>query len=223
MTRHLYERYHTCLCEGAGWRRLIGFPQLQIIFHERATKYRSLLRKMTYKDNGSYESSPPCTRDLYVRHDAFSFVWHDSFSQVCHDSFSYVRHDSIFVCETLHLHMWDMTHSHLCDMTHSHKCAMTHSHMCDMTMTHSHMCDMTRYLYMRHFIFTCEIWRSRMRDLTQMWMRHVSHIICDFYARHDAFSFAISQKCERVVYLLVCMYKVISYMCLPHNKNRRHT
>jgi len=44
-----------------GWRRLIGSPNLQIIFHKRATKYRSLLRKMSYKDKGSYESSPPCT------------------------------------------------------------------------------------------------------------------------------------------------------------------
>jgi len=44
-----------------GWRRLIGSPKLQIIFHKRATKYRSLLRKTTYKDKGSYESSPPCT------------------------------------------------------------------------------------------------------------------------------------------------------------------
>jgi len=43
-----------------GWRRLIGSPTLQIIFHKRAIKYRSLLRKMTYKDKGSYESSPPC-------------------------------------------------------------------------------------------------------------------------------------------------------------------
>ena len=43
-----------------GWRKLIGSPKLQIIFHQRATKYRSLLRKMTYKDKGSYESSPPC-------------------------------------------------------------------------------------------------------------------------------------------------------------------
>jgi len=34
---------------------------LQIIFHKRATKYRALLLKMTYKDKGSYESSPPCT------------------------------------------------------------------------------------------------------------------------------------------------------------------
>jgi len=42
------------------WRRLIGSPKLQIIFRKRATKYRALLRKMTYKDKGSYESSPPC-------------------------------------------------------------------------------------------------------------------------------------------------------------------
>ena len=46
-----------------GWRRLIRSPKLQIIFHKRAIKYRSLVRKMTYKDKGSYESSPPC---MYV-------------------------------------------------------------------------------------------------------------------------------------------------------------
>jgi len=57
-----------CICEAlyiyTGWRRLIGSPKLQIIFHKRATKYRSLLQKMTYKDKGSYESSPPCTQTL---------------------------------------------------------------------------------------------------------------------------------------------------------------
>jgi len=48
-----------------GWRRLIGSTKLQVIFHKRATKYRSLLRKMTYKDKGSYESSPPCTSSCH--------------------------------------------------------------------------------------------------------------------------------------------------------------
>jgi len=54
---------------GTGWRSLIGSPKSQIIFHKRATKYRSLLRKMTYKDKGSYESSPPCsgTRGFLLR------------------------------------------------------------------------------------------------------------------------------------------------------------
>jgi len=35
-------------------RRLIRYPKLRIIFHKRATEYRSLLWKMTYKDKGSY-------------------------------------------------------------------------------------------------------------------------------------------------------------------------
>ena len=51
---------------GTGWRRLIGSPKLQIIFHKRATKYKSLLRKMTYKDKRSYESSPPCIYIIYI-------------------------------------------------------------------------------------------------------------------------------------------------------------
>ena len=54
------------MSHGTGWRRLTGSPKLQIIFHKRATKYRSLSRKMTYKDKGSYESSPPCTAPWYL-------------------------------------------------------------------------------------------------------------------------------------------------------------
>jgi len=37
-----------------GWRRLIASPKLQIFSHTRATEYRSLLRKMTYKNKASY-------------------------------------------------------------------------------------------------------------------------------------------------------------------------
>jgi len=54
--------FHVCDRHGhKGWRRLIGSPKLQIIFHKRANKYMSLLRKMTCKDKASYESSPPCS------------------------------------------------------------------------------------------------------------------------------------------------------------------
>jgi len=56
---YIYTYIHT-----TGWRRLIGSPKLQIIFHKRAIKYRSLLRKMTYKDKGSYESLPPCNTEI---------------------------------------------------------------------------------------------------------------------------------------------------------------
>jgi len=58
----LYSPALTAVCH-TGWRRLIGSPKLQIIFHKRATKYRSLLLKMTYKDKGSYASSPPYSAD----------------------------------------------------------------------------------------------------------------------------------------------------------------
>ena len=54
--------HNSCLCH---WKH----PKLQIIFHKRATKYRSLSRKMTYKDKGSYESSPPCMTRLILKCD----------------------------------------------------------------------------------------------------------------------------------------------------------
>jgi len=57
-----------------GWRRLIGSPKLQLIFHKRATKYRALLRKMTYKDKGSYGSSPPCIHMFMYKICTF-FIW----------------------------------------------------------------------------------------------------------------------------------------------------
>mmetsp|Transcript_2395 Transcript_2395/g.3367 ORF Transcript_2395/g.3367 Transcript_2395/m.3367 type:complete len:99 (-) Transcript_2395:4157-4453(-) len=53
-------------CSTRKIRRLIGSPKLQIIFHKRATTYRSLLREMTYKDKGSSESSPPCTNRNFL-------------------------------------------------------------------------------------------------------------------------------------------------------------
>ena len=44
-----------------GWRRPIGCLISWITFRKLATNYRALLRKMTYKDKASYDSTPPCT------------------------------------------------------------------------------------------------------------------------------------------------------------------
>jgi len=44
-----------------GRRRYIGCLNLQVIFRNRSTNSRALLRKMTYKDKASYGSSPTCT------------------------------------------------------------------------------------------------------------------------------------------------------------------
>ena len=60
---YIYACIHFGTCACTGWRRLIGSPKLQIIFHKRATKYGLFLWKMTHKDKGSYESSPPLSED----------------------------------------------------------------------------------------------------------------------------------------------------------------
>ena len=44
-----------------GWRRPIGCLKLQVIFRKRATMYRALSRKMTFRVKASYDSTPPCT------------------------------------------------------------------------------------------------------------------------------------------------------------------
>ena len=44
----------------SGWRRLLGCLEFLVIFRKRATNYRALLRKMTYEDKTSYDSTPPC-------------------------------------------------------------------------------------------------------------------------------------------------------------------
>ena len=42
------------------WRRPIGCLKMQVIFGKRATNCRTLLRKMTYKDQASCGSAPRC-------------------------------------------------------------------------------------------------------------------------------------------------------------------
>jgi len=71
---NLYKRTYAYMYI-TGWQRLIGSPKLQIIFHKRATKYRSLLQKMTYKDKGSYETSPPCNKCRCMHLNTFVYVY----------------------------------------------------------------------------------------------------------------------------------------------------
>ena len=63
-----------------GWRRRIGCLTLQVIFRKRATNYRALLRKITYKDKASYESTP-CSTSAHAT--VFLVVLH---SNCAHDT-----------------------------------------------------------------------------------------------------------------------------------------
>jgi len=51
-----------------GWRRVIGCLKLQVIFRKRATMYRALWRKMTWRDEASYDSTAPCNTHSFVGH-----------------------------------------------------------------------------------------------------------------------------------------------------------
>jgi len=44
-----------------GWQRPIQCLKSQVIFRKRATNYTALLRRITYEDNASYNSAPPCS------------------------------------------------------------------------------------------------------------------------------------------------------------------
>ena len=52
---------NSCLDIAKGWRRLIKCLKLQVIFRKRATNYRALLRKITYRDKAPYDSTPRCS------------------------------------------------------------------------------------------------------------------------------------------------------------------
>jgi len=58
-----------------GWRRPTGSFKLQIILHKRATTYRLLLRNMTHKDKGSYESLPPCFHIRHIGRSNVTYEW----------------------------------------------------------------------------------------------------------------------------------------------------
>jgi len=67
-----------------GWPRLIGSPNLQIIFHKRTTKCRSLLRKITYEDKGSYESSAPCFFRVSYTQISDTYILRPYTPHICH-------------------------------------------------------------------------------------------------------------------------------------------
>ena len=83
---------HLCALHGnltfTECRRLIGCLKSHVIFRKRATNYRVLLRKMTYKHKASYDSTPAwmCPSwshccEMYVPF-IISLVW-VSFTRIC--------------------------------------------------------------------------------------------------------------------------------------------
>jgi len=73
--RYMNYTRSNCICIlHTGWRRPIGCLISWITFHKSATKYRALLRKMTYQNKASYESKPPCARDLNLSYISYVYT-----------------------------------------------------------------------------------------------------------------------------------------------------
>jgi len=99
----LWERHNYI----TGWQKLTGTPTMQIIFHKRATKYRSILRKMTYKDKVSYESLPPCTCNsrsfpAYMNIRMYNKAWLNI--SICICICVYLHHRCTGACIHLYMH-----------------------------------------------------------------------------------------------------------------------
>jgi len=108
------------------WRRLIGSLKLQIIFHKRATKYRSLLREMTYKDKGSYESSP-------LRHPV------GSLKGIC----MYMTYISMNGC------IFHMSRMHSCHSP-THRMSLLHAYVYVYVQVHAHV---YKYVYAYVYVY----------------------------------------------------------------------
>jgi len=134
-----------CVC--TGWRRLIGSPKLQITFRKRATKYRALLREVTYKDKRSYESSPPsmcfCIYFVCICLYIFSsLAFFCFFMRVCGFVCLYINihgHIHIYICIYIYeyVHMY-FVHIHMCIHMRMHTCIFMSLYIYPYTFTHTY-------------------------------------------------------------------------------------
>ena len=142
-----------------GWRRLIGSPKLQIIFRKRATKYKSLVRKMTYKDKGSCESSPPCTRQVSWPQ---RYSWHTSTVFAL-----FATQGTRTLCFQLPSHMWMSHVAHMNEWRRTREWVMSHI-----------------LSYMRDNLFSVTFWRYWCRVSTPQRYSCDTHPPSSLYSLH---------------------------------------
>ena len=151
---------------------------MHIIFHKRATKYRSLLRKMTYKEKGSYKSLPPCignrsnffldysdsfAKGFYI---VFFFFWKEP-SQFGEPAYRcYPRtymHTCVhtYVCMYVHTCMYAYlhtnVHTYINTYVYTHIRTYIHQYICIYTHTCMHTCVYAyMYIHAPSHIQTCK-------------------------------------------------------------------
>ena len=138
-------RHKTCgAIVTTGWWRPIGCVKLQVSFRKRATNYRALLRKMTYKDKATCASPPTCSR----HHFQWGWKWPICFCHVL----GWVRREGGGVQWTFAQLNWFILLKKCgwCEFVHvlpgvditlkvcNSVCAHTHTHIHTHTNTHTH-------------------------------------------------------------------------------------
>jgi len=115
---HVCIRVYVCK-RSTGWRRPIVCLKLQVIFCKRATNYRALLRKMTYKDKASYDSMPPCSCRSTLKVSIHTFA-HGTY--VCMYVYEYTCANAVvaavlFGCQHIHVCIYICVFARRCRST----------------------------------------------------------------------------------------------------------
>ena len=158
-----------------GWRRLMKYlawlihmcDVLQVVFCKRATNYRALLQKMTYKDKAPCDSRPPCTHS-YMSCDLFICV-------------ATLKH----MCETTQSHEWQ--HSNTCVTWRNPTCGMHVSHSTFLAVCSSRVWEYDTWHCLGFRDDTC-VWHDaiiRVACMCVTWLIHICHVTYSYVRQHS--------------------------------------
>jgi len=179
-----------------GWRRLTGCLKLQIIFRERATNHRALLRKMTYADKASYDSTPHETEWLQW---VMWFVFVTRMSASCR---TYKWGSS---------HLWVSHVTHINEPSHTYEWVMSHiwmSHVSHMNLSCHTYERVTSHIWMSHVthvnIGKVQIsWKQHLQIQYALqpyiWMSHSAHMNESWVTSNVNASWYMSGSCTCAV------------------------
>ena len=113
---YTYQCIHT-EHQDTGQRRSIGCLRLQVMFRKRATNYRALLRKTTYKDKASYDFTPHCNNQDPQRMCIYIYM------PMCIHKYTYIQ-------KALKTAMRPLRYVQICINPYSYTCTYLYTYTC---------------------------------------------------------------------------------------------
>jgi len=148
------------------WRRPIGCLKLQVVFRKRATNYRALMRKITYKDKASYDATPTLAREtlyVFINHVCIAWLMHmcEETIHISNVTYSCVWRDCYITRADEHVRHFFLLKKRMCVFT----CVTWHIHVCDVTPVLIKVRDVTRAYGGRD---SCNVWRDPFICVTEL-------------------------------------------------------